>query len=141
MQDGCVLTVGGMLRLLLVIYVVGVGVVATVGFTAGSTALIVIVSLLTLPSSVVAVPAYYIAFGLLAQIPGANPTHTTGSGICPSNQECHVSTTGDPASWFTHATDLVGILALTMAALVNVVLLARLVPAGRIRPGSEARTR
>jgi hypothetical protein len=119
------------LRPLLVVYTIGVVALATLGFTSGSTAAILLAALLTLPSSVVAVPAYYMLFGLLAQVPGANPSHSSGSGICTSNGDCHLSTTGDAATWFTHATDLAGILALTAAAIVNVFLLDRVIAARR----------
>jgi len=33
-----------------------------------------------LPSSIVAVPGHYLVYGMLAQIPGANPSSGTGHG-------------------------------------------------------------
>jgi hypothetical protein len=103
--------------------------VATLGFTLDSTPLTLLAAVLTLPSSVAAVPGYYLVYGLLAQIPGANPSHSTGSGLCTPNGGCHESTSGNDAAWFTHATDVVGILALIAAAALNVVLLQRLIAA------------
>lgn len=116
-------------RLVALPYVLTVAAVATLGFTLDSTPLILLAAGLTLPSSVAAVPGYYLAYGLLAQIPGANPSHSTGSGSCTPNGGCHESTSGDAAAWFMHATDLVGILALTAAAALNIVLLQRLLAA------------
>jgi hypothetical protein len=128
-------TLGVTLRPTLVgwIYVLGVATVSTVGFTTGSTPTILLAALLALPSSVVAIPAFYIAYGLLALVPGANPSSSTGSGSCTPNGDCQVSTTGDPAAWFTFATEGIGILALTAAALLNAVVLRNLIVALRPR--------
>jgi len=112
-------------------YVLTVAAVATLGFTIGSTPLILLAAAMTLPSSVVAVPGYYLVFGLLAQVPGANPSHSTGAGSCTPNGGCHESTSGDAAVWFTHTTELVGVLALIAAAVLNAVLLQRLIAAKR----------
>jgi hypothetical protein len=111
-------------------YVLTVAVVSTFGFTTESTAAILLAAFLALPSSVPAVIGYYIAYGLLAQIPGANPSSSTGSGSCSADGDCQTSTTGDAALWFTITTDVVGVLALTGAALLNVVVLRSLI-AGR----------
>ena len=119
-------------------YALSVAAVATLGFTTTATPAILLAAVLTLPSSVIAVAVYYLAFGLLAQIPGANPSQSSGTGSCPPHASCQVSTAGDPASWFTHATELVGILALTAAALLNVVLLRRIAAArAKADPGTQ----
>jgi hypothetical protein len=115
------------------IYVLGVAAVSTLGFTTGSTPTILLAALLALPSSVVAIPAYYIVYGLLALVPGANPSSSSGSGSCTPDGDCQVSTTGDLATWFTFATEAIGILALTAAALLNAVVLRNLIAALRTR--------
>lgn len=107
-------------------YVLGVAAVTTLGFTTASTSLLLLAAVVTLPSSVVAVPAFYVVVGVLGLVPGANPSHSTGSGSCASSGDCQVSTTGDPAFWFLFATETVGILALTAAAVLNVILLRAL---------------
>lgn len=118
-------------------YVLVVLVVASVGFLTGSTAAILVAALLAVPSSVAGVPAYYVAYGLLAQVPGANPSSSSGSATCPSSGECTTSTSGDLAGWFAVTTDMLGILALTAAALLNVLLLQALLAARRQRRSRE----
>ena len=100
-----------------------VGAIATVGFATGSTVAILTAAALALPTSIVAGPGYYVAYGLLALIPGANPSSGSGSGGCSPGAGCHASTSGDLAAWFAVTTDVIGVLALTAAALLNVVLL------------------
>lgn len=114
-------------------YVLAVAVSATLGFAVGSTAIIIVTAFLTLPSSIVAFPGYYIAYGLLAQVPGANPSHGSGSASCDANGVCDEVTTGDPASWFTLTTGVIGASALIAAGVLNLVLLQRVVAARRIR--------
>ena len=52
-------------------YALIVMVIATAGFTTESTSMILLAAFLALPSSVIAVPAYYVVYGLLALVPGA----------------------------------------------------------------------
>ena len=52
--------------------------VATVGLTEKSPWPIVRAVLLALPASVVALPRYYVVYGVLAPIPVANPSSSTG---------------------------------------------------------------
>ncbi len=85
-------------------YVLIVTVAAVVGFATGSTAIIVLAALLALPSSILAVSGCYM-----------------------------VTTTGDPAAWFTVTTNAVGILALIVAAGLNVVILRGLITTYRTR--------
>jgi len=121
-------------------YVLIVMVIAAVGFTTGFTPMILLAAFLALPSSVIAVPAYYVTYGLLALVPGANPSRGTGSASCTPSGECRESTTGDLAAWFTIATEVIGILALTAAGLLNVILLRSLIARRRI-PTDGARCR
>jgi hypothetical protein len=104
-------------------YVLVVTVVATCGVVTGSTATIVVAALLALPSSVLAIVGYYLAYGLLALVPGANPSIATGSGSCGVGGACQETSTGDPPFWFTLTTEVGLVIALTAAALLNVVLL------------------
>lgn len=123
-------------------YALTVAALATLGFTTESTPMILLAAFLALPSSGAAVPAYYVAYGLLAQVPGASPSSSTGSASCTPDGSCQTSTTGDAAAWFTFATDVLGILALTAAALLNVVVLRSLLAAHRARvrtPGTADR--
>lgn len=113
------------------IYALGVATISTLGFASGSTPIILLAALLALPSSIVAVPTYYVVYGFLALLPGANPSSSTGSGSCAPNGDCHVSTAGDAAAWFTFTTETVGILALTVAALLNAVVVRNVIAARR----------
>ncbi len=103
-------------------YALTVAAIATTGFSTGSPLVIVLSALLSLPSSILAVAAYYVVYGLLALVPGANPSSSTGSGSCRPNGDCLTSTTGDLAVWFTVTTEVIGVLALVAAALVNVAV-------------------
>lgn len=95
------------------IYVSVVAGVAALGFLTDATAVILLAAVLALPCAAVTLPGYYVAYGLLAQLPGADPP--TGGG------------------WLWIAADAVGILALTAGALANVVLW-RMLLAARRRP-------
>jgi hypothetical protein len=119
-------------------YVVVVAGLATIGATGDSAGPILIAGLLTLPTSVPAVLGYYVVYGLLAQVPGANPDSGTGSTSCSPSGECHGSSTGDLATWFALTTDVVGILALIVSAVVNIALVGSVF---RGRPVASARTR
>jgi len=119
-------------------YVVVVGGLATLGVVLDSTGAILLAGLITLPTSVAAVIGYYVVYGLLAQVPGANPDSASGSASCTPNGECHGSSTGDLATWFALTTDLVGILALVVSALVNVAVVGGIL---RGRPRASPRTR
>jgi hypothetical protein len=116
-------------------YVATVAITATIGFTTDSTAAILLAVLLTLPSGVPAVVGYYLVYGLLAQVPGANPDSVSGYESCTADGECHGSTTGELVTWFAVTTDLIGIVALTAAALLDVVLVRLLL---RLRGSASA---
>jgi hypothetical protein len=118
-------------------YLLVVAAIATWGFVAGSTTLIVLAALVALPTSVPAVIGFYVAYGLLAQLPGANPSSSSGGSACSSSGVCRGSVTGDAATWFLLTTDVIGILALTVAALVNVAILRGLRARHRDRALSE----
>jgi hypothetical protein len=107
-------------------YVLVVAVVATCGFVRGSTGVIALAALLALPTSVPATIGYYGVYGLLAQVPGADPSSSSGSVVCSSGGECQELSSGDLAGWFAVTTTVVGVLALTAAALLNVLLLRML---------------
>jgi hypothetical protein len=122
-------------------YVVVVAAVATVGFTTASTAGILLAGSLSLPASVPAIVGYYLVYGLLAQVPGANPDSSSGSMSCTSAGECTGSGSGDLAGWFVVVTDVVGILALTGAAVLNVLLVRMLWRGRRVRGSASASAR
>lgn len=119
------------------IYVLVVAVTAAVGFITDSTRTILLAALLGLPASLFALPGYYLMYGLLALVPGANPSSSSGSVSCAPDGTCHGSVTGEPAAWFLITADALGILALSGAALLNVVVL-RLLTAHPRRSTSAA---
>ena len=109
-----------------VAYVLVILAIAVWGFTSGSsasTAFILLAVLLTVPMGVPVLVGYYMDFALLGLVPGANPDHSSGVTECTAGGTCHGWSTGDPAPWFIDATHVIGILALTAAAVLNVVLL------------------
>ncbi len=112
------------LRVRSVAYIVTVALLAALGFAEQTPWPILVAALLAVPASIVAVPCYYVAYGLLALVPGANPSSSSGSGtVAPDGRVLTTVSSGAPAAWFTIATIILGILALTLAALVNVLLL------------------
>jgi len=109
------------------LYVVAVALITAVGFTEQSAWPILFAALLAVPASIVAVPCYYLAYGFLALIPGANPSSNSGSAtFAPDGRMLTTVSTGMPAAWFTITTFVLGVLALTVAAFVNVLLLRAL---------------
>jgi hypothetical protein len=102
--------------LLAVAYVVAVAVLATWGFASGSTVLILVAFALALPTGAPALVGYYLAYGLLAQVPGATPS------------------SGEQATWFAVTAAVLGALAPTVAALANVLLLRLLLRRRRVVP-------
>lgn len=110
------------MRLFATLYVLVVAATATMGFSTDSTAAILLAAFLALPSSVLAMPGYYLAYGVLALVPGANPSSSSGSASCSPDGSCHGSVTGEQPVWFMVTTDALGILALTAAGVLNVIL-------------------
>ncbi|MDQ1599987.1 MAG: hypothetical protein QOD68_1461 [Actinomycetota bacterium] len=105
-------------------YLAAVAGLATVGFVQGSPGPIVIAALLALPASIVAVPGYYVVYGLLALVTGANPSSSSGSGSgsASAGGSSTTVTTDDTATWFAVTTHVLGVLALVAAAALNVLL-------------------
>lgn len=118
-------------------YLAVVAVLATVGFVLGEAWLVLTAVVLTLPASVATVPAYYLGYGLLALVPGANPDHSAGSGtVSPDGHVVSGVTSGDLATWFSVVSHALGIAALLVAALAN-VLLVRWLAARRATVGAD----
>ncbi|TCJ23698.1 hypothetical protein [Nocardioides jejuensis] len=116
------------------VYVLVVTVLAASGFIIDSTPPILLAAFLSLPASAIALPGFYMAYGLLALVPGANPSVISSSTrSCTADGVCSRSTIGDQATWFVVTTDAIGVLALTCAALLN--LLAIKILADRRRSG------
>ena len=104
-------------------YLAAVAGLATAGFVQGSPGPIVLAAVLALPASIAAVPCYYLVYGLLALVTGANPSSSSGSGSSSSAGGSSTTvTTDDVATWFAVTTHVLGVLALTVAAAVNVLL-------------------
>ncbi|MBE3074963.1 MAG: hypothetical protein IMZ75_08450 [Actinobacteria bacterium] len=109
------------------LYVAAVSLIAAVGFAEQSPWPILFAALLAVPASMVALPCYYLAYGFLALVPGANPSSNSGSAtFAPDGRLLTSVSTGMPAAWFTITTFVLGILALTVAAFANVLLLRAL---------------
>ena len=109
-------------------YLAAVAGLATAGFVQGSPAPIVLAAVLALPASIVAVPCYYLVYGLLALVTGANSSSSSGSGSSSSAGGSSTTvTTDDMATWFAVTTHVLGVLALTVAAAVNVLLVRAVV--------------
>jgi len=115
------------------VYVAVLALVAAVGFIEQSPWPVVVAALLALPASIVTLPCYHVVYGVLA-----NPSSSTGSSSSDAyGNTLTTVTTGTPAAWFTLATHVLGILALTAAALLNVLLLRALAARRRrMRSGS-----
>ena len=113
--------------------------IATVGFIAESPWLIVIAALLALPASIVAMPCYYFVYGVLALIPGANPSINTGfESVAADGTTITSMVTGTPAAWFTITTHVLGILTLIVASFLNVLILGSLAARRRGKaPGDD----
>ena len=105
-------------------YLAAVAGLATAGFVSGSPAPIVLAAVLALPASIVAVPCYYLVYGLLALVTGANPSSSSGSGSGSSaaGGAGTTVTADDTATWFAVTTHVLGVLALVVAAALNVLL-------------------
>jgi hypothetical protein len=116
-------------------YVLAVAAAATVGFVTGSPVPILLAAAATLPASLLSMPLFYLAYGLLALVPGANPSSSSGSGSGTADGVVTSHTTGDPAAWFTVTTHVAGVLLLAAGAVADVVLV-RALAAGRRRRGS-----
>lgn len=105
-------------------YVLVVAALAAVGFMTHSAPPILLAALLSLPASVIALPGYYMGYGLLALATGANPSVSSSSKrTCTVDGVCSRSTIGEQATWFVVTTEVIGVLALTCAAILNLLAL------------------
>ena len=115
-------------------YLTAVAALATAGFVSGSPAPIVLAAVLALPASIVAVPCYYLVYGLLALVTDANPSSSSGSGSGSSTTGGSTTVTvDDTATWFTVTTHVLGVLALVVAAALNVLLVQAVLSRRRSR--------
>jgi hypothetical protein len=80
-------------------YVLCVTAVAAYGFYSESTAQILLAVLLALPMGGPALVGYYMVYGLLAGVSGANPDVARSGGRCTPNGGCESFTTGETAEW------------------------------------------
>jgi hypothetical protein len=108
---------------------------ATAGFVSGSPGPIVLAAVLALPASIVALPGYYLVYGVLALVTGANPSSSSGSasGSASANGTSTTVTADDTATWFAVTTHVLGVLALVVAAAVNVLMVQALLSRRRGR--------
>ncbi|MEO6789591.1 MAG: hypothetical protein ABI249_02630 [Ornithinibacter sp.] len=120
------------------LYVAAVTVCAVLGFVLGVPWPILLAAAISLPASVVTLPAFYMVYGLLALVPGANPSMSTGSGSVDSSGAVISSvSTGLPSTWFAITTAVLGALALGLGAVLNVVIV-RMLTAHRQRRAAVA---
>ncbi len=103
-------------------YVLLVAVTAAVGFIVGSPVPVLLAAAAALPASIVAMPAFYLVAGLLGLVPGANPSSSSGSASSSADGTITSHETGSAADWLTVTTHVVGVLALALAAVANVLL-------------------
>lgn len=104
-------------------YVLLVAATAAAGFVVGSPVPILLAAAAALPASMVTMPLFYVVSGLMGLVPGANPSTSSGSGSSSAPGDAGTShETGAAASWFTVTTHVVGVLALALAAIANVLL-------------------
>jgi hypothetical protein len=109
------------------IYVAFITVIASVGIIEKSPWPVLVAAFLTLPASIAVVPCYYLIYGMLAQIPGANPSSNTGYEVQNADGTTITSvTTGAQAPWFVVTTQAVEIIAFTFAAVLSVLFLRAL---------------
>ena len=104
-------------------YVLCVAAVAAWGFYTDSTATILLAVLLALPMGGPALVGYYVAYGLVAGVSGANPDVARSGGAVHAQRWLRVLHHGRAGGWFLHTMDVIGVLALAAAAVLNVILL------------------
>jgi hypothetical protein len=73
--------------------------------------------------SLVAIPGYYVAYGLLASMSGANSSGSSGYGGGSADGTVTWSVTELAPAWFTFSTGLLRVLFLAAAAIANVAVL------------------
>ena len=109
-------------------YVAAICALAAMGFISQSPWPILLAALLAAPTSLIAVPCYYVLYGLVALFPEANPSSGAGSGTVATDGTTSSSvSTGSAAGSFTTTTHALGIIALTAAAILNVLLVRTLI--------------
>lgn len=109
-------------------YVAVVAACATSGLVGHTAWPVLLAAAISLPAGIVTLPGYYVAYGLLALIPGADPSSSSGSGSADAGGHLISSVaTGAQATWFTITAPLLGVLLLTAGAVVNVLLVRVLV--------------
>lgn len=120
------------------VYVVAVSSLAAVGFIEGTPGPIILAAVLALPTSLIAMPGYYVLFGLLALVPGANPSTTSGSAMGAADGTVISSvSSGSPAHWFTVTTVVLGIVVFAAAATLNVLLARTLLARRNVVPSQH----
>jgi hypothetical protein len=112
---------------------VGVAALVTAGVLLQSPGPFLLALLLTLPSSLVALPVYYLLYGLVAMIPGANPASSSGKGLSTPDGTTVTVVSGEPALWFTVAMAVLAVLVVAGAAWLNAIGLKAILSRRRSR--------
>ena len=119
-------------------YVATVALSATLGLVGQTAWPTLLATAISLPASIVTLPGYYLAYGLLALIPGANPSSSSGSAsVDAGGHLVSPAVGGTQAAWFTTTTLVLGVVLLTAGAVVN-VLIVRALAARRRRRVADA---
>ncbi len=109
-------------------YVAVVAACAALGLVGHTAWPVLLAAAISLPAAIVTLPGYYVVYGLLALIPGATPSSSSGSGSADAGVHLLSSvTTGARATWFTVTAPVLGVLLLTAGAVVNVLLVRTLI--------------
>jgi hypothetical protein len=116
------------------LYIAGVVLITLVGVVLQSPVPLVAAAVLTLPASLAAIPAYYVAYGLTALVPGANPSSSSGEGSSSARGEVTSTVTGLPAAWFTISMAVLLVVLLAGAAVLNVLAVEAFRARSRSRP-------
>jgi hypothetical protein len=100
-------------------YIAGVAALVAAGVLLQSPGPFLVAVLVTLPSSIVAMPVYYLLYGVVAYLSGGNPSSSSGTGTSAPDGTTVTVVTGEPALWFTVAVGVLAVLVMACAAWAN----------------------
>jgi hypothetical protein len=103
--------------------VITVAALVAAGMLLQSPGLFVVAAVMTIPSSIAAVPTYYVLYGITALIPGANPSSGSGKGVSTPGGGTVSVVTGEPALWFTVSMGVLAVVVMALAAYANALAL------------------
>ncbi len=119
-------------------YVALVAALVAMGMVLQTPAPFIVAALLTLPSSIAAVPLYYVLYGVTALIPGANPSSSSGEGGSTPGGGSVSVVTGEPALWFTVSMGVLAVIVMAAAAYANALAIKAIRARGTAHPPVSA---